>query len=561
MSEPVLVYTHATIHTMDANLTTVDAMAVANGRIAALGDAARALLAHGAREMDLGGRTVLPGLIDAHIHHAQGGKKELFDFCVAPTASLDEILQQIAKEAAALPEGAWLTGGSVGSGLIDQVNTAQALARLDEASAGHPVLLTDDSLHNRWANSLALDLAGVSQDTPDPAGGQICRDTQGRPTGWLVEAAGMMAEKAKERLDPFDLDKLIESSARGVAECNAFGITGFQDAATSMQIMQAVHQLDTAGQLNAWVVSSTPVEEFIFGYEPVGQPVIESMPETASKHHRPSYIKIFLDGVPPTRTAAFLEPYKGAAESDPCSHGKMTMSQDQLAGWLLRIAPLGVGAKIHCTGDASVRAVLDAVAEVRAAGFAGVGYQVAHGQFIHPDDLSRFAQLDVSADISPAIWYPGVITETFHEVLDEPRASQVQPNRLLLQHGARIAAGSDWPVAPSPNPWPAIYGLVTRKDPSGAFPGALWEEQAMTIAEALTAYTRAAAEACGLADATGSLEAGKSADFTVLPIDPMAVPAEQLIDVRPESTYFAGRLVYAASTTTARGQRRQSTGA
>lgn len=553
MSENTLVYTNATIHTMDADLTTVDALAVADGRITALGDAARALLAAGAQEVDLGGRTVLPGLIDAHIHHVQGGKKELFDFCVAPTASLEEILQQIAKEAAALPEGAWLTGGSVGSGLIDQVNTAQALARLDEACAGHPVLLTDDSLHNRWANSLALELAGIGQGTPDPAGGQICRDAQGQATGWLVEAAGMMAEKAKERLDSFDLDKLVESSARGVAECNAFGITGFQDAATSMQIMQAVHRLDTAGQLNAWVVSSTPVEEFIFGYEPVGQPVIESMPGTASEHHRPSYIKIFLDGVPPTRTAAFLNPYKGAAESDPCSHGKMTMSQDQLAGWLLRTAPLGVGAKIHCTGDASVRAVLDAVAQVRAAGFTDIGYQVAHGQFIHPDDLPRFAQLEVSADISPAIWYPGVITETFHEVLDEPQASQVQPNRLLLEHGARIAAGSDWPVAPSPNPWPAIYGLVTRKDPSGVFPGALWEEQAMTIAEALTAYTRAAAEACGLADATGSLEVGKSADFTVLPIDPMAVPAEQLIDLRPESTYFAGRRVYAAQSTASRG--------
>ena len=553
MSEHILVYTNATIHTMDANLTTVDAFAVSGGRIAALGDAARDLLAAGAQEVDLGGRTVLPGLIDAHIHHAQGGKKELFDFCIPPTASLGGILSEIAKEAAELPRGAWLTGGSVGSGLIEQVNTAQALARLDEASAGHPVLLTDDSLHNRWANSLALELAGISRDTPDPAGGQICRDAQGNPTGWLVEAAGMMAEKAKERLDPFELDKLIESSARGVAECNAFGITGFQDAATSMQIMQAVHRLDTAGQLNAWVVSSTPVEEFIFGYEPVGQPVIESMPDTASEHHRPTYIKIFLDGVPPTRTAAFLDPYKGTTEADPCSHGRMTMSQDKLAGWLLRTAQLGIGAKIHCTGDASVRAVLDAVAQVRAAGFTGVGYQVAHGQFIHPDDLPRFAELEVSADISPAIWYPGVITETFHEVLDEPQASRVQPNRLLLEHGARIAAGSDWPVAPSPNPWPAIYGLVTRKDPSGSFPGALWEEQAMTIAEALTAYTRAAAEACGLADVTGSLETGKSADFTVLPIDPMAVPVQQLIDLRPESTYFAGRRVYAAQTSSARG--------
>ncbi|MDR4534425.1 amidohydrolase [Glutamicibacter sp. PS] len=553
MSDTTLVYTNATVHTMDAELSTVDAFAVADGRIVATCERAHALLAEGAESVDLGGRTVLPGLIDAHIHHAQGGKKALFDFNIPPTAGLEEILQAIGRAVAELPEGAWLTGGSVGSGLIDQVNSAQTLARLDEISAGHPVLLTDDSIHNRWANSAAMELAGIDAITPDPEGGQICRDAKGQPTGWLVEAAGMMAEKAKERVAPFGLDKLMEASAQGVAECNSFGITGFQDAATSQQIMQAVHRLDTEGRLNAWVVSSTPVEEFIFGFDPVGQEVIEAMPDTASEHHRPTFIKIFLDGVPPTRTAAFLNPYKGMSESDPCSHGKMTMSQDKLAGWLLRTAALGVGAKIHCTGDASVRAVLDAVAQVRAAGYAHVRYQVAHGQFIATEDLPRFAELNVSADISPAIWYPGVIAETFHEVLDEPQASEVQPNRLLLEHGARIAAGSDWPVAPTPNPWPAIYGLVTRKDPSGSFPGTLWAEQAMTISEALVSYTRAAAEAAGLEDVTGSLEVGKSADFIVLPIDPMHCPIEQVIELRPEATYFAGRRVYTAVADTARG--------
>ncbi|MHC6178022.1 amidohydrolase [Glutamicibacter sp. X7] len=553
MSDTTLVYTNATVHTMDAELSTVDAFAVADGRIVATGERAHALLAEGAESVDLGGRTVLPGLIDAHIHHAQGGKKALFDFNIPPTAGLEEILQAIGRAVAELPEGAWLTGGSVGSGLIDQVNSAQTLARLDEISAGHPVLLTDDSIHNRWANSAAMELAGIDAITPDPEGGQICRDAEGQPTGWLVEAAGMMAEKAKERVAPFGLDKLMEASAQGVAECNSFGITGFQDAATSQQIMQAVHRLDTEGRLNAWVVSSTPVEEFIFGFDPVGQEVIEAMPDTASEHHRPTFIKIFLDGVPPTRTAAFLNPYKGMSESDPCSHGKMTMSQDKLAGWLLRTAEQGVGAKIHCTGDASVRAVLDAVAQVRAAGYAHVRYQVAHGQFIAAEDLPRFAELNVSADISPAIWYPGVIAETFHEVLDEPQASEVQPNRLLLEHGARIAAGSDWPVVPTPNPWPAIYGLVTRKDPSGSFPGTLWAEQAMTISEALVSYTRAAAEAAGLEDVTGSLEVGKSADFIVLPTDPMHCPIEQVIELRPEATYFAGRRVYAAVADTARG--------
>jgi len=544
MHQNTTVYTNATFHTMDVSLSTVAAIAVSDGKISAVGDAAIELLELGAEQVDLQGKTVLPGLIDIHIHHAQGGKHELYDFNVAPTATLDEVIDAIAAAVRELPEGAWLTGGAVGSGLIAQVNTPQALARLDAVSCGHPVLLADDSLHNRWANSLAMELAGITDQTPDPAGGKISRDSAGRATGWLVEAAGMQLEQARERNQPFDLDKLMASSARGVAECHAFGITGFQDAATSQQIMQAVHELDRQGKLDAWVVSSTPVEEFIFGYEPVGQPVIDMMDQTASRHHRPTFIKIFLDGVPPTRTAAFLSPYKPENEGDACSHGHMTMGHGQLLEWLMRTAKQGIGAKIHCTGDASVRAVLDAVQQVREAGYTEPLYQVAHGQFIDPADLPRFAQLNVSADISPAIWFPGVIAQTFHEVLEEPLASRVQPNRLLLEHGARIAAGSDWPVAVSPNPWPAIYGLITRQDPSGAFPGTLWPEQAMTAAQALTAYTRASAEACGLGDVTGSLEVGKSADFITLPVDPLTCPVEELIDLLPESTYFEGREVH-----------------
>lgn len=542
-----LVFHSGTVRTMDAASTVTDALAVRDGRIVALGTAATALLAEpDAEEVDLAGRTLLPGLIDVHNHHHQGGRHDLFDLQLLPTDPLETILTTVAERAADTPVGHWIYGGSAGSGLIDVIDTADTLRRLDQASTGHPVLLTDDSLHNRWANSAALAAAGIDDATADPEGGHISRDADGHATGWLVEAAGVLVEHVMAQRQPIPAEQVEASSVRGVEILNSYGITGFQDAAASQQIMRALERLDTAGRLNSWVVSSTPVEEFIFGYEPVGEQVIFSMDSTRTEHHRPDFIKIFLDGVPPARTAAFLEPYLPQDDHE-CSRGHLTMAPDQLEGWLLRTAEAGISAKIHCTGDASVRAVLDAVQAVRARGYDDVRYQVAHGQFVSPQDVPRFAELDVTADVSPALWYPGVIAEALAAVLGPERGTRIQPNRDLLAAGARVAAGSDWPVAVSPNPWEAIYGLITRQDPTGEFPGTLWPEQAMTAEEAVRAYTLAPAEAMGLADVTGSLELGKSADLVLLPLDPVTCPVRELITLAPEATWFAGRQVFAAA--------------
>jgi hypothetical protein len=220
------------------------------------------------------------------------------------------------------------------------------------------------------------------------------------------------------------------------------------------------------------------------------------------------------------------------------------MRPDELEAWLFSTAKRGISAKIHCTGDASVRLVLDTVAKLRAAGFTSPRYHIAHGQFVHADDIPRFAELDVIADISPSLWFPGVISEAIATVLPAERASKMQPNRALLDAGARLAGGSDWPVSVSPNAWEAIYGLVTRQDPSGQFPGTLWPEQAITLREAIRAYTTDSAEAMGLADVTGSLTPGKSADFIVLSADLYEIPIDGVRSLRARQTWFAGRKVY-----------------
>jgi predicted amidohydrolase YtcJ len=222
------------------------------------------------------------------------------------------------------------------------------------------------------------------------------------------------------------------------------------------------------------------------------------------------------------------------------------MPPAELERWLMSTAERGISAKIHCTGDASVRLVLDTVAKVRCAGHTDAKYHIAHGQFVHEQDIERFAELDVTADISPSLWFPGVIAEAIATVLPADRASKMQPNRSLLDTGARIAGGSDWPVSVSPNAWEGIYGLVTRKDPTGEFPGTLWPEQAITLPEAIRIYTTNCAEAMGVDDVTGSLSPGKSADFIVLSDNPYEIDIEDVPHITTRQTWFAGRKVFDA---------------
>jgi predicted amidohydrolase YtcJ len=539
-----LLLINGTIDTLAAQLPRVSVMAVRNGLVAGLGDDARNLAGPNTAVVDLQGAYVMPGLLDVHNHHMLAGQMDLLELNVAPTLSVEGLLESVAEYAAHLDVDDWVVGGSWGSGLLDALNNGDARRRLDQAAGGRPVLLKDDSKHNRWANTRALELAGIDDATPDPPGGQIMRAKDGQATGVLLEAAGVLVERTLAVLKPMSTQDVARAAGRGIDILHSYGITGFQDAATSLQLMHALKTLDEQGKLHAWVVSSMQANDFIFGTTPLGEDIIEHREETRSEHHRPDFIKIFLDGVPPAGTGAFLEPYLPEAGFPECHHGETTMDASALKDWLFSTAERGISAKIHCTGDASVRLVLDTVEQVRAAGHTAPRYHIAHGQFVHPADLHRFAELDVTADISPSLWFPGVISEAIATVLPPDRASRMQPNRSLLNTGALIAGGSDWPVSVSPNAWEGIYGLVTRRDPTGQFPGTLWPEQAISLEEAIHIYTTAPARAMGVDDVTGSLDLGKSADFIVLNDNPHEIDIDQVRFVKARQTWFAGTKVF-----------------
>lgn len=542
-----LILTGAVVRTANRAQPVAEAIAFAGGTVLAVGTADEVLAHRGddTEVRNLAGAAVYPGFVDVHNHHAVAGVTDLFELSFGVALSLDEILELVREHAATLPEDAWITGGSWASTLMDEVNTTAARLRLDEAAGGRPVMLSDDSHHNRWANTRALRLAGITKDAIPAEGVTLVDAADGEPSGVLLEAAGILVAKAHAEAGGLTADQHRHASARGIEMLNGYGVTTFQDAAVSLDILRALTSLDDAGELNAWVVSSLTVNDEIFGYELVGHELIARGEQFRSEHHRPDFVKIFLDGVPPARTALFLDPYLPDDVHGAHFHGTTTMDADELYDWLHAVADRGLGAKVHVTGDGSARLLIDVVERLRGEGYTDTRFQMAHGQFLAGDDIERMVRLGIAADISPFLWFPGVIPDALASVLGD-RAYRSQPNRTILDAGGLVAGGSDWPVSESPNPFEGMQGLVTRADPLGRAPGVLWPEQAITAGEALEVFTINGARAMGLGDVTGSLEPGKSADFVIVDRDFVAGPADAIIDTRVLETWFAGRRVFTA---------------
>ena len=548
MSHADLIIRNAHIATLNPSAPEASALAVRDGKVVGVGSVESLHdKFHGpdTRVVDMAGATVMPGLHDAHNHHQVGGKADLMEIEFLPTASLDQIVEMIRAYALELPKDAWVVGGSWGSTLIAELSEPEAKQRIDEAAGGRPVLLVDDSHHNKWANSRALELAGITTTTPDPVDGTIVRIAgSGEPSGLLFETAGLIVERVMNELNPMTAELWANTSERGMQILHSYGVTAFMDAGVSLDLLVAFKKLEDQGRLKSWVVSCLMANNMIFDADPIGDGLVWGGEPFRTEHHRPDFIKIFLDGIPPTLTACFLEPYLPTESHGDHFHGEITMSVEELTDWLLRAAQAGLGAKVHCTGDGSVRHVLDAAEKVRAAGHT-TPLHIAHGQFVSVADVPRMASLQVTADISPTLWFPGVIYEAIKLVIGEERATRMQPNRSILDAGGVVVGGSDWPVIPLPNPWVGIEGLVTRADPSGQFPGTLWVEQALTLDEAIAVYTTASSRAMGLGDVTGSLEVGKAADFIVLDRNPWQIPATDLAEVTVMQTWFAGEQVFA----------------
>jgi predicted amidohydrolase YtcJ len=521
------------------------AIAVTGPVITAVGGDAEVLDTAGPRTtvVDLGGQLVLPGFIDAHVHPIVGGS-ELLECALAGLATRQEYLAAIASYAAGLPEGGWVTGGgwsmpAFERGLPDATS-------LDAVTGAHPTLLVNRDRHSAWVNSVALQAAGIDKSTPDPAGGRIERDAEGRPSGALHEAAIDLVTRV---LPPPVPNHGLESLRAGQAYLNRLGITGWQDAKVEgyRDDIGSYLSLQEEGALTARVVGA-------FWLDPQRdvdqvEEIIELRRSVPPGHFELSSVKIMLDGVCETHTAALSSPYLDGHGHETDNTGLRFFDPDLLRQCARRLDDAGFQLHFHAVGDAAVTEALDTVASVRTTNGPLRRPHVAHVQVVHPDDVHRFRSLGVCVNAQPlwARWEPQM-TELTVPFLGEDRVEWQYPFGELESAGASLVIGSDWPVS-TPDPIRLLHVAVNRTPvPDGSsWPperSVFLPDQRISLPAAVRAYTQGSAWINHHENVSGTIDVGKSADLAVLDGNFFDRPRHEIWRSRVTQTWFAGTCVH-----------------
>lgn len=533
------VYVHGRVYVGDDAQTWASALAVRDGKIAALGhdDDVKTLIGPATRVTDVGGRMIMAGIHDTHIHPVDAGLQQTLE-CSFLSSDLDEVLGILKKCIAQTNKGDWVRGGQWNEGLFASGRRPRDI--LDDIAPDHPVFLMDWSVHNAWVNTLALERLGIDDSTPDPSGGIIVRDPQtGVATGILLDNA---AYRSRGKMPQYSTEQVSAALDYSLDQVAQFGVTTIRDAIVTTQEMHAYDALRRRGALDlrvktsltwksAWALSREEELELIEGRAAYRHPRIDT-----------EFAKIMLDGIPPTYTAAMLEPYE-PNDLFPADHrGQLMIPPAELNEDVVALDKQGLTVKIHATGDGSARAALDAFEAARIAnGDSGLIHEVSHAEIIHEDDLPRFKALNVAAEMCPILWYP--IPGLDWEAWIGDRVP-VWPVKTLLAHGALVTYGSDWPVVPTPNPWPGIESMVTRADPSGQTPGTTYIEEAVDLASAIRIFTLNGAVANKVGDSSGTLTVGKDADFIVLDRNIFEVPINDVGDTKVLLSVVGGESIH-----------------
>ena len=519
-------------------------VAVTGERITAVGGA-EVLELRGPRTevVDLAGRLLLPGFQDAHVHPLPAGL-ELTQCDLTGTKTAAETLAVVRAYADAHPEREWITGGGWSMEAFEGGTPTKEL--LDAVVPDRPVYLPNRDHHGAWVNSRALALAGITRDTPDPADGRIDRDASGEPSGSLQEGAMQLVGRLTPPATPADrLAALLHAQSR----LHALGITAWQDALVGdflgMEDPSGAYLTAARdGSLTARVVGA-----LWWDRERGPEQIPELVERRAASSHgrfRAGSVKLMLDGVAETGTAALLDPYLDRCGCATANRGTSFLDADQLPKYVTELDALGFQCHFHALGDRAVRDALDAIEAARAAnGPSDTRPHLAHLQVVHPADVPRFARLGATANIQP-LWaaHEPQMDELTIPFLGLERAAWQYPFGALLRSGARLAAGSDWPVS-SPDPLQGIHVAVNRVAPDAGDTPVFLPAERIGLAEALVAYTAGSAYVNHLDD-TGEVRAGALADLVVLDRDPFDGAAEAIGDTRVAQTYVGGARVYAA---------------
>ncbi len=546
-----LVVVNATVHTMDPDRPRAEALAVRDGRIVALGTTRAILEAYDPDEtIDAAGRTVIPGLIDAHAHIENLGEF-LRTIDLVDTESPKEVADLVRDAAGSTEPGEWILGR--GWDQNDwEVKEFPERGILDEVAPDHPVYLKRVDGHAIWVNSRALEAAGIDADTPDPAGGRILRGPGGEPTGVLIDDAEDLVEPLIEP-DAEEVARRLDAAQHHLV---SLGVTGVHDMGTKAGEVRVYAERAAAGEvLPRLVLYLDSDDPALFDWwESDGR---SEVPGGDGARVRVAGFKLYADGALGSRGAALLEPYS----DDPGNRGLLVTRPDTLAARTARTLTVGLQPAIHAIGDRGNRVALDAiehawreeVADGTAAygadpepGYAGWPNRpprIEHAQVVAPEDIGRFVELGVIASFQPTH-----ATSDMYWAEDRVGSERIEGAyawRTFREAGARLACGSDFPVERA-NPFHGLYAAVTRQDQEGWPEGGWRPAERMTREEALACFTRDAAAAAGMDDEVGSLEVGKRADFLILDVDPMAVPTERIWTIAPLRTVIDGETVHRA---------------
>jgi predicted amidohydrolase YtcJ len=527
------------IYTVDDTRSRAEAAAIREGVFVAVGNNAdiEPMVGPQTRVIDLAGKWALPGFHDAHVHPTMGGQG-LLGCDLTGEDSVEAIVARVTACNESAPDG-WLEGFAFDLSLFGQDGPHKGL--LDAISSTRPIILWGSDGHNAWANSKALELAGITADTADPDLGVIEREPDGSPSGTLRETA---QELVREIMPKPTAESTREALATGIAHLNANGITSFIDAWVGKEDYENYRALDRAGQLSARVRTSLTYESgFAKHYGDDFDQVLASRNDYQSERLNHDSVKLFLDGVLEGETAALLEPYVGMHGH----RGELILTPEQLNEALIRFDAMGLQVHMHAIGDRAVRAGLDAIEAAREQnGFRDNRHHISHLQMIHVDDIERFASLDTAANFQAAWAYPDEwIMELNLPVVGEERVQGMYPIGSVERAGGRIVGGSDWNVS-SANPLEAIEIAVRRQDAYELSGPVLNEGERISLAGMIDAYTINAAWLMHHEDRTGSIEPGKRADVTVLDSDLFAIPAEQISEARVVMTLLDGEVIYQA---------------
>ena len=529
-----LIITNAKIWTVDKSLPTAQAVAVLGDRIVAVGsntevDAWRAPHTH---VIDAGGKLLLPGFNDAHVHFVSGGM-QLDNIQLNDATTPEEFARRIGERARVTAKGEWIVGGNWDETKWNPPNMPTK-ELIDAVTPDTPMFVSRYDGHMGLANSVALRLAGITAKTPDPPGGTIVRDAQGNPTGALKDAATDYIDKV---IPPLTHDQRLKIVKRALAHAASVGVTSVQHMVASNEDIAVYSELLQRDELTTRIYvapSITHVDDLAklgIGHA-FGGPYL-----------RIGALKAFADGSLGSGTAYFYEPFLNQGNNRGLLSDEMqpiSLMRDRY----MKADAAGLQICTHAIGDEGISTILDLYSEViKKHGEADRRLRIEHAQHMAAKDFERFAQLHVIASVQP---YHAIDDGRFAEShIGHERASRTYAFRTFLDHGVRLAFGTDWEVAPL-DPLLTVYAAVTRATLDGRNPNGWFPEQKLSVAEAIEAYTMGSAYAEFQEKEKGSITPGKLADMVLLSDDIFSIVPEKIREVRVLKTFVGGRLVFDA---------------